>query len=569
MKMVCLGVLLAAQVASAQSLPDAKTLLDREATALDGYASYRYEEATDVSMSVSGTPVNLQMIMSVTGASPGKRRIATKMSGIDLQLMVTNGKDLWMSMPMTNQYMHLTADATPASAVSGALLANVGLANGATVVRAESVTVDGVAHDCWVIEGRSDNIGFSGMQLRDVQMTFWIDKALGVTVRRAVKATMEAGGLLPASGQVKMDSVRRGLVLNEPVADSLFVFTPPPGATEIDGLAAIQGLTGGSGPVQPVSPPAPRRKSDVPVAGEPQAFVPHLHPVTHIEPLWPSEAKQAQGSIELILTLDEQGTVTATEVVSGPLPLRAAAVATATQMQFRPVMRGGRPVAAYTTQTVDFIDWSKPVPTTPLEMSDELAAVQRTMALEQAWPRSKQQKLADYENDLNGAEPAVRQAFLPQLAKAALDAGEIDVAERYAYDVLASASGIEVTDGTALHDGHLVLGRVAMSRKDVDLAKLHLLEAGKTNGGPALDSFGPDLTLAQQLLDAGESAAVLEYLARCERFWKPGRTQLQTWEAAIRAGERPRLNAITAMLSGAVPELPETPGSSFTAVPVR
>jgi outer membrane lipoprotein-sorting protein len=569
MRMVCLGVLLVVHVANAQSLPDAKTLLEHEATVLDGYSTYRYEEATDVSVSMSGTPVNLQLVMSVTGANPGKRRIVTKMSGVDLQLMVTDGKNMWMSMPMTNQYMHLTADAAQASAVSGELLANLAPMNGDAVVRTESVTVDGDAHDCWVLESRSDSLGFSGMQLRDVQMTFWIDKALGLTVRRAVKATMQAGGLLPASGEVRLNSVRRGLVFNEPVADSLFVFTPPPGATEIDGLAAIQGLTGGAAPVQPVSPPAPRRKSAVPSPGEPQAFVRQLHPITHIEAVWPPEAKQVQGSIDLLLTIDEQGSVTATEVLSGPQPLRAAAMATAKQMQFRPVIREGSPVVAYTTQTVDFIDWSKPLAASQIAIGEELAGAQREMALEHSWPRSKQQVLADFENDLNGAEPSLRQALLPQLAKAALDAGEIDAAERYAYDVLGSVNGIDALDGTAVHDSHLVLGRVAMTRKEINLAMVHLAEAGKTKGGPVLDSFGPDLTLAQQLLDAGEPAAVLEYLARCETFWKPGRTQLQKWAAAIRAGERPRLDTMTAMLSGMLPATTETPAASFTALPTR
>jgi hypothetical protein len=229
-------------------------------------------------------------------------------------------------------------------------------------------------------------------------------------------------------------------------------------------------------------------------------------------------------------------------------------------MQFRPVIRDGRPVAAYTTQTVDFIDWSTFDPRADLDMTDSLASAQRNLTLSQAWPRTRPQVLADFENDLEGAEPALRHAFLPQLAKAAVDAGEIDKAERYAYEVLgsigdgASDCGVcpeadrAALDGTAVHDGHLVLGRVAMTHNDIDLAKLHLLEAGKTSGGPVLDSFGPDLTLARQLLDAGESAAVLEYLARCETFWKTGRPQLQKWEAAIRSGERPHLAAL-----GAVP----------------
>src|SRR5262245_40418557 len=103
MKMMCLGVLLVAQVASAQSLPDAKQLLEREATALDAFSSYRYEEATTMTMTVAGMPVDVQMTTSATGVNPGKRRLATKMAGMDMQLMVMNGKDVWMFIPIINQ----------------------------------------------------------------------------------------------------------------------------------------------------------------------------------------------------------------------------------------------------------------------------------------------------------------------------------------------------------------------------------------------------------------------------------------------------------------------------------
>src|SRR6187399_3336789 len=52
---------------------------------------------------------------------------------------------------------------------------------------------------------------------------------------------------------------------------------------------------------------------------------------------------------------------------------------------------------------------------------------------------------------------------------------------------------------------------------------------------------------ARQEPAVGEAPArrLLEYLARRETFWKTAHPQLQTWEAAIRAGERPRLDALT------------------------
>ena len=57
-----------------------------------------------------------------------------------------------------------------------------------------------------------------------------------------------------------------------------------------------------------------------------------------------------------------------------------------------------------------------------------------------------------------------------------------------------------------------------------------------------LSSFGPDLELANELLQAGERASVLAYLEACSRFWKSGQGQVTTWIAAIREGETPQLD---------------------------
>lgn len=50
--------------------------------------------------------------------------------------------------------------------------------------------------------------------------------------------------------------------------------------------------------------------------------------------------------------------------------------------------------------------------------------------------------------------------------------------------------------GNAIHDGHMVLGRVALRRGDIEAAKRELLEAGKTPESPQLNSLGPNRSLA-------------------------------------------------------------------------
>ena len=100
----------------------------------------------------------------------------------------------------------------------------------------------------------------------------------------------------------------------------------------------------------------------------------------------------------------------------------------------------------------------------------------------------------------------------------------LELAERYRTDW---------NYGNAIHKGHLILGRVALRRGDLDAARSELLLAGRTPGSPQLDSFGPNMTLAKELLEAGEKAVVLEYFELCRRFWVMGAQHLAYWSAAI------------------------------------
>lgn len=97
--------------------------------------------------------------------------------------------------------------------------------------------------------------------------------------------------------------------------------------------------------------------------------------------------------------------------------------------------------------------------------------------------------------------------------------------------------------GNAQYDGHRILGLIALAQGDVAGAERELLESGHTVGSPQLDSFGPELDLANALLQRGRTEVVVEFLWLCERFWKP--QQLLKFIAAIHAGERPQLNRLS------------------------
>ena len=94
--------------------------------------------------------------------------------------------------------------------------------------------------------------------------------------------------------------------------------------------------------------------------------------------------------------------------------------------------------------------------------------------------------------------------------------------------------------GNAVHYSHIVLGRLALHSGDLETAKCHILAAGKTRGSPQLNDYGPDMTLAEEMLGLGQSAVVLEYLAECDQFWhRKSKNRIKEWSDDIRNGRMP------------------------------
>jgi len=87
--------------------------------------------------------------------------------------------------------------------------------------------------------------------------------------------------------------------------------------------------------------------------------------------------------------------------------------------------------------------------------------------------------------------------------------------------------------GNAIHHGHIILGRIALLSGNLVEARKQLIEAGETPGSPQLDSFGPNMTLAKELLEKGERESVIKYFQLCANFWT-NRTQLKHWTAIVR-----------------------------------
>jgi hypothetical protein len=131
------------------------------------------------------------------------------------------------------------------------------------------------------------------------------------------------------------------------------------------------------------------------------------------------------------------------------------------------------------------------------------------------------------------------------VARVAVYAGDLERARECATTALADARAASPAMrwhvGNAIHHGNLVLGQVALREGDLATAERHLLQAGKTACSPQLNSFGPNMGLALELLKRGRKNAVVEYLNLCAVFWK--RETTEAWIRQIDAGEIPDFGA--------------------------
>jgi hypothetical protein len=279
-----------------------------------------------------------------------------------------------------------------------------------------------------------------------------------------------------------------------------------------------------------------------------KAFVPVLFPMTRIEPVAPkdSNGKMLTGIVELLVTVGPKGSVDDAEVLYGPEGLRQTALDTIRKWTYRPVIRDGEPVTAYTQQTVTFFDYSHPLSGDAFEVgAEQIAGEGRLARLQRVFPRSPEQELADLEQDSGGGGKDRRSSRLPEMALKAAALGQDEKAKAWAAELLASAKNPKDWNyGNAIHAGHSVLGLVALHSDDMGAARQELLAAGNTPGSPQLNSFGPNMVLASELLKKGERDTVLEYFELCRKFWKMGGPQLDSMSATVKQGGTPAFNLL-------------------------
>ena len=162
-----------------------------------------------------------------------------------------------------------------------------------------------------------------------------------------------------------------------------------------------------------------------------------------------------------------------------------------------------------------------------------------------------EQALARYEQALQATTDPERKFYLlTDAAPTALSAGQTEKAKSYARALLDQAPAMEKdwNYGNAVHVGNTVLGLIALRDGQVAEAGRLLLASAGSRGSPQLNSFGPDMNLAKELLAKGERTVVAHYLELCGKFWKSDFGKLGQWKTAVAAGETPDFRPNTGLL---------------------
>jgi len=140
------------------------------------------------------------------------------------------------------------------------------------------------------------------------------------------------------------------------------------------------------------------------------------------------------------------------------------------------------------------------------------------------------------------SSPQLRFHALGEAAKQSFAAGKVEDARKHAQELMTLLPSFRQDPeyGNAAHDANLTLGRIAVREGRLDDAKRYLFESIHTPGAGQRD-YGPNMSLAKDLLEKGERQSVLDYFVQCKKFWNFRR--LDEWSQEVKEGKIPDFGA--------------------------
>jgi thiol-disulfide isomerase/thioredoxin len=250
-----------------QEQPDPRELLLRSADAIKKYSSYQIHSLSVIETR-GGTNTHMQMPAVISVRRPDRMRIESETNEA-ASTVVSDGAHTYIYFDQQKKYIRRAATSSPETALgeSGPLNNLPDITNSIDSVKItgeKTIEIDDQQYECWVVETRYDTIKVPAQNLTilDAVQTSWISKTLDLTLQNSFTARLLIG-TLPEPVIMTQATTTVKLSLNADLPDSLFVFTPPAGAT----LTADWTLPGITKP-DVEGKPAPALKGAPPTQGK-------------------------------------------------------------------------------------------------------------------------------------------------------------------------------------------------------------------------------------------------------------------------------------------------------------
>lgn len=161
-------------------------------------------------------------------------------------------------------------------------------------------------------------------------------------------------------------------------------------------------------------------------------------------------------------------------------------------------------------------------------------------------PTTSQERFDAAQKALSEANTELERFYaLNDAAKQCFVLGKTEEARQYAEELMTLLPKFknDWNYGNAVQDANLVLGRISVLEGRIDEAKQFLIKSGNSPGSPQMDTFGPKMSLAKDVLEIGETDVVLQYFELCRKFWTMEDGQLDEWSREVKAGNVPDFGA--------------------------
>lgn len=248
-----------AQTVPSQAQPDAKELLKKVQAHYADIKTYHLEGQTVMEMKGEGIFMHMEMPFAFAMGKPGQKLMRLKIFSVNT-VQFSDGQTEWVYMPSDKQYTKKPYDKDAmdgnvrfnlenSEAMKLAMISEEQIKElkNARIVREEVLTVGGQKISSHVIEAEFGLEAEEAARLAkrlpadkmpsSMLMTFWVDKERPVVL----KSEFDGGGTLAEVFKIfgegadfKMTTSMNVVKVNEVLPDSLFVFTPPADAKEVE-----------------------------------------------------------------------------------------------------------------------------------------------------------------------------------------------------------------------------------------------------------------------------------------------------------------------------------------------